>query len=275
MPEIRQIILMEEPNFEDWLIKTFASTGTTSYNHANDVYPETLGLAIPWELLDGDFVNSVTALGGDDDFRVLIEKPTLFSSILLPELTLRNAHLCFRDGKIVITRPSVIDAASATHTLTTSHKAAATPDDASRDRTRSQRSRSSIVNVLKVEYDRDFEGNYHRVTEVTNEQSRSDYGQSQPITIQARNSLRLKPGHAEESARQLIASLSGDMLSFHSEPSPLVSRSINPAAWFVTPGDTVSLSDDSVRSSTTGLRGVTVATGWITRIVQDWGTGIG
>jgi hypothetical protein len=266
---------MEEANMEDWLIKTFASTGTDGYNHATwDKYDAQLGLAIPWDLLGDTFVNTATAMADGKDFRIFIEKPTVFTELLLPELTLRNAHLVMRDGKLLFSRPTVIDAASATHTITTSHRAAASVEAAATDFPRYHRSKSTIVNVAKIEYDRDLQGNYHRVIEISNRQSQTDFGTPQPVTIKTRG-VRLRRGTTDEDARQLTSDLAGDMLAFHSKPMVVVARSLSADKWFATPGDSVSLTDNWVRSTTDGTRGITAEPGWITRIVQNWQTGIG
>lgn len=277
IPRYKQAILIRN-DLEYIVSRIFASTGASAYNHATyDAFDYQLSAdgGIPWDLLGDNFLNTLAHLNGMSStatMTLLLEKPTKLEDVLLPELALRNAHLVMKDGGLVFGTPSLPSAGATTHTLTSSHKAAE-PGSVASDWPDYERSRNTVITHLKIKYNRyGISNDYRNVVEVNNEQSKSDYGTSEPITIEARNSIDIGDG-AGDVVSELINSLAADALAFYGKPLPITSRSIAHTKWFITPGlDSVAVTDSFLRTALDGTRGISAVTGWVTGMSQDWST---
>ena len=276
LPRVTQVLIMEG-ELDDVLLRIFASTGSPNYNVSTyDSLDEQLAAAVPWDLLGDAFQNSLADIANFSENKTILmvlEKPTRLADIMLSELALRNAHLVFRDGALQFVTPTTVISNSATHTLTQSHKAAP-PSAAADDQPNAIVSRDEIINSIKVEYNRSYDGKYHGTIEVSNEQSKTDFGLAKPLTIKARNTYGLGRGRAglEDQIRTLVPQLAGDVLKFWGKPIPTVRRSIAASKWFMAPADSVSLTDSFLRDPQTGARGVSAIPCWVLGISQNWQT---
>ena len=279
LPRYRQAILIR--NDLDYIVpRLLASTGASTYNHATyDAWDYQLSAdgGIPWDLLGDEFIASIEHLASFADtstMTMILEKPTKLEAILLPEMSLRNAHLVLKDGALIFASPSQPSAGAAEHSINTSHKAA-DPDSVASDWPEYTVSRNTIVSHIKVEFNRNPKGEYRDVIEVSNEQTKTDHGTSEPLTIKARNSIDIGDG-AGETVRDLVYGLAADALAYYNKPLPVASRSLAIPKWFIVPGlDRVNVTDSFIRGSNDGARGISAAPAWVTGIVQNWKTGIG
>lgn len=276
LPRVKQVIVMEG-ELDDLVTRIFASTGAANYNESTvgyDSLDAQLGAAVPWDLLGDNFVNSLESIANFSDnktFTLVLDKPTKLSDVLISELAMRNAHLVFRDGGLVFVTPSTVISTTATHTLTVSDKAAP-PGQAHQDPPQVVRSRDTIINSIKLEFNRRFDGRYMDTIEVSNQQSKTDYGHAAPLTIKARNAYGLGRASFSQGIRELVPLLAGDALAFWSKPLPRVRRSIAAAKWFMAPGDSVSFTDNFIRDPQSGTRTVSELPAWPVSVVQNWTT---
>ena len=274
VPRYKQVILLQ--NDLDYIIpRIFASTGASGYNHATyDVWAHQLAARIPWDLLGDDFLNTLqhlSQMSESSTMTLLLEQPTKFEDVLLPELTLRGAHMVIKaGGGIMFATPSQPSSGTAEHTITASHKAAA-PGDAATDWSEYERSRNTIITNIKVEYNRRLDGEYSADLEIVNKQAKTDHDTDAVLTIKARNSMGITVALGD-SIRQLVDNLASDILLYWSRPLPVMSRSVSATKWFMTPGDTVLVSDNMIRDPATGQRGITLVPGWVVGMKWNWRT---
>jgi hypothetical protein len=270
LPNIKQVIFQQGP-LENILLRLFASTGTATYNHATyDAYDYQLGAGIPWGLLGASFeqsVNQLSDMAPTAVMSLLLEKPTKLKDVLIPEMQLRNAHLVWKNGTLRFAVPGTTVASLATYVLTKSNKASS-PDAVIGDQASAKVTRDMLVTHIKIAYNRDWQGKYHDVLEINNEQSATDYGGTEPLTIEARNTLGF--GGGADAIQTLGAMLAGEALKFFDHPLLTVTRSIGPALYGIAPFDTVSASDNHVRSPFTGARGISVMPGFALGVSWDF-----
>lgn len=279
-PLIRQLIWLSGDG-ADVMPRLVASTGTSAYNHATyDDYGYSLGAGVPWDLLGDAFLQSCAELfgGGVAPLSILIATPTKLADVLAPELALRNAHLVLRDGGLVFLTPSFVSPTTATHALTEGNKAA--PSDRQlENRANYGVTRSYLVNHIKVLYGRKMsapgqDAEYREVLEISSEQSKTDYGVAQPITIKAANHIgEQAPGG--DSIREMAIELAAGALSEFSRPVLQVERSYDASLFYLVPGDTATLADSHVRDPTTGGRGISSRACWILSTEWNWATATG
>jgi hypothetical protein len=272
---VRQVLLLQG-DAAQIITRLFVSTGTAGYNHATyDDYAYGLGAAIPWDVLDDAFVNTVLTMFGVEapQIAVLIDRPTRLNAILEPELALRNAHLVMRDGKLLFLTPSLTTSATATHTLAEANKGAPLGRQ-TENRSEWLITREYLVNHVKVAYNRTLGGEFRDVAELSNEQSKTDYGLAEPLTIEARNTLG-GSSKTDDTIHDAIALLAAVALTRFARPLLVVTRSTNGSLYNAVAGDTCVITDAHVRDPGTGLAGITARSGWIVRHEFNWQTGTG
>lgn len=269
--EVRQVLALAG-SFSSLVPRLLASLSGDGTNHATyDVFP--MGAGIPWSLLGDDFLASVRSLeqatrsGG---LLIMLDRPTKLIDVLLPELILRFAWIIFKDGVYQFVSPPTPNALATDHTFDETNKAGQELDL----RASSEVTSEWLVNVVKLDYGRTLDGEYHRHIIVTDPTSVADYGESKPLTIRAANSYADATGTGA-SVEDLIVSLEARHLPFFARPLRIVRRSISPALFHATPGETVTLSDDFVRDPTHGRRGMESRAGILIEVTHSWGEGGG
>jgi hypothetical protein len=128
-----------------------------------------------------------------------------------------------------------------------------------------------VVNVVKVNYNRIGENDYasHIVVEDKDSIFLSK-GKSKDITIDAVNSFM-----AENAAEYLTTQIVTRVFPMFARPVKIVRRSIAPSLYGLTPGDSVSLTDDLVRDPATGRRGLSARGAVCLESFHDYGHGGG
>lgn len=261
-------------SFAEIIPALFASTGTPGYNHAtHDSLGLGLGLGIPWELLGDGFVDSCEVLAQSqsaESITLVIEKPTKLVDLIGADLTLRRAHLVWKNGTLRFTSWSTPTAARAVHALTEANKAA--PAD-QRDQQRSPLDFTDkwLRNVVKIDYNRVVSEETYRDQLVFEDRaSMDDLGDARPHTIKARNSYGKYAG-AGESVEALAAAFLAYMPYF-SRPVKIIARTVDVSLFeSVAPGDIVTISDNFARDPTTGVRGLSTKAGIIVWHRYDFG----
>lgn len=269
--EVRQVLALSG-SFAELVPRLFASVGGDGTNHADyDVFP--MGAGIPWSLLGDDFLASCRSLeqatrsGG---MLLLLERPTKLVDVLLPELILRFAWIIFKGGGYQLISPPTPNALATDHDLDETNKAGQELDL----RAMSEVTQKWLRNVVKVDYGRTLDNEYHKHLTVIDPTSIADYGESAALTIRAANAYADSAGTGA-SVEDLSVNLIAKHLPFFARPMKVVTRSISPDKFDIAPGETATLNDDFVRDPTTGRRGMANRAGVVIDVVHDWGAGGG
>lgn len=257
------------------LSKLFASTGTTGYNHATyDAYPAQLGAAIPWGLLGSTWTQSVGNLAeshgtGHGSVLLVIEKPTRLTEVIACELRARLSTIVLKDAAFKIATWGTPLAAQATHSLTVGNKAS--PADARDDQvTVCNETSEALVNVIKIEYNRDLKGGYKDVVIIRHQASISELGTEKAYTIKMRNTFGARAS-TSESVDELVDGLIG-AISMFAYPLRVLKRTIDMSLFEgIAPGDFGTISDDFARDPTTGERGLSSKAHLLLSHRVDWG----
>jgi len=269
-------VFLGEGLLVDLLTKFLASTGDATYNGDYDVLPEQLGLAIPWELLDVGWTNSLNALGSQSasqSILVYLDKPKKLWDAVKSDLLLRRASLIWRgtggagSGGIAIATWSTPTATTATWDLTESNKTspASTVDP---QRTVSQLSDEYCYNTLKIEYNRDLGGNYHDSLTIVDRAAISDG--ERVITVQCPNSFAKQTATGQ--GVEALAAGAAAWLPMFARPVRKIRRSIGiEHALTMSPGDVANVTDNFARDPSTGIRSLTAVPALIVSVSIDWG----
>lgn len=280
--EIRQTVVLQNELY--WLFsQIFYSTGSVAdYNSIQfDLLPTQISLGLPFEMLGGSGDNvalefalaSLQAVSESGDLTVILDKPTAFGEILKPELLLRGATLVMDNGKLKVATFRT-PGKTPDHTLTTATKAT-DANAVDPNRTRSNRTSRLLRDKITVRYNRTLDEKYRSSVTVVNLATLSDHGgYAKPITIKARNTIGGEKAQGAIIDSQ-ITELASYALGMFGDEVTEVTRTISRKLFHVMPGDTVALTDDSVRNPLTGVRGVTSYPCWVEEVTKDWATGIG
>ena len=272
---ITQVVLMEG-TLVDLLTKMLSSTGVSTYNGAYDTLPEQLGLAIPWEILDTGWTDSLTALGSQSasqSILVYLDKPRKLWDVVKADLLLRRASLIWRGsggagtGGIAIATWSTPTATTATWDLTEDNKTspASTVDP---QRTVSQLSDEYCLNTLKIDYNRDLGGNFHDSLTIVDRAAISD-GEL-VITVQCPNSFAGQTATGQ--GVEALAAGAAAWLPMFARPVRKIRRSIGiEHALTMSPGDIANVTDNFARDPSTGVRSLTAVPALIVSVSVDWG----
>lgn len=267
----------------EWLL---LSTGTDSYNGAQDVLPLQLGAGIPSELLGDTFDQDLLSLdSATADLMVVIEKPTKLWDVLVPEFLLRAAALVWKgdggddgNGGLRMTRWSTPTSQTSLHTFTEADKAE--PDGVrANHRTPTLDEDAYCFNLVKVFCNRLLRGasdTYDRDLSVVDVASMEEQGQ-RSVELKARNTFA-GTEHAGGDVVELVSEIAGWMPLF-GRPMRFVRRSISPDRFLsIAPGDHCVVTDYHVRNPATGKRkgqdgdaGLAGYPGLIIAVRVDWG----
>jgi hypothetical protein len=268
--EVKQVIYLTG-KFSTLVPKLIASLGGTSgVNHAtHDAFP--WGAGIPWSLLGDTFTTSCESLETEntDDICIRMDKPTRLKDVLVPELALRFAFLVFKDGVYQFVSPPTPSSLTADHTMNETNKAG-DPGEAIPP-TSCKITSDFMHNVVKVQYERTVSEKFARTLSVRDTVSISLHGETEPITIDAVNSVAEAQSLTGSSVERLAANLSTRVFPMFGRPVKLITRSIAPSLFHAAPGDTVSFSDDLVRDPTTGVRGISSRACIVLETTHDYG----
>jgi hypothetical protein len=253
---VRQVVLLTG-QFSELMPRLFASIDGRGVNH--DTYDDLpWGAAVPWSLLGDPFVNSCRSLEQavqSHTLTVLLTKPTTLGAILQSEMALRFAFLVWKDGGYRFVSPPAPNSITADHTLTEANKAIA--GDGPIPPSRSDWSSDMMVNVIKVNRNRDVTGKFRGAPlTVTNRAVIDVHGDAQVVTIDAINSIDDAQGISSATTEHLAMALVSRVLPMFDKPIKVVTRTIAPTLFHAAPGDTATLSDDLVRDPASGERGV-------------------
>jgi hypothetical protein len=280
-PKIRQVFL-HEGTFGDIMKMVAYSTGTIGYNHATyDRLPPGQCLGIPYDMLGDNFDATVDLLPrAGDTILVTIEKPKKFAELFAGDLTLRSAHLIWREGGLRWCHWSTPSSATASTTLDQSNKAEpASAGSEANHRTASVLDSSWVKNIVKLNYDRDItkigEGGastYRSAPFVLVDATSIDDqgGKASTFTINCDNVYSdydgLGQGISELAAGKLA------WLPYFSRPIWKITRSISPDLYEgFGVGEIVLVTDPFVRDPTTGQRGIVARPGLVVRHRYDLG----
>lgn len=260
-------------DFSDLLTKFLASTGTSGYNHATwDVFTDQLSAGVPWQLLGSGWTESADHLAeSGTEVAVVLEKPTKLVEVVGPDLVARMASVVWKNQTLRLATWSLPAAAVSQHTLTEANKASAA--DASDDqRTVANESDEYLVNSVKLLYNRqmDSKGAYRSALNITDKTSQYDTGMQRPVQVELRNCYE-GFGSAQSSIERIADSL-GSTMGIFSKPMRIIRRTISPEFYAgMAPGDVCVVSDDFVRDSATGARGISTRAGMIISHEIDYG----
>lgn len=239
-------------------------SGTADYNATDyDVLPGTVGLAIPYDLVDVDsFLDIDVPLG--IEFELALMKATKFEKILLPVLAALNRAIVFKDGKLTCVQmgfesqynPGIVS-------LTESNKADAMN---SADRTTVSHGIDGIVNRVTVKSWLLPKGEYRDSVTINDTVSMDDHKGTHGVTIEAGGILNVE---------DVIATTMTPALAYFSRPLAQLQRSFDHSQIGLTPGDVVAVTDNYMADQKTGTRGVTSAAAWVSATDFDLRTGIG
>jgi hypothetical protein len=273
--EVRQVVFLSGA-FHSIMVRLFASIGgTPGVNHAvYDHFP--WGVGMPWAVLGDDFVQSCKSLeqaSGTSTISVVLDKPTPFRDILLPEMLLRFAFLVFKDGGYRFVSPPVPSALTPDHVLDETNKAI---EGGKPPPSRSEWSSELMVNVIKIRHSRDLKGEFRGAEiSIQNQSSIDAHGKSELATIDAVNCADDRSGLYASTVRHLAADLAADLLVMFGKPLKIVTRTLAPTHYHAAPGDTAALSDDVVRDPASGERGIANRACVVLSTFHDYGQGGG
>lgn len=245
----------------------FASVDGNGVNHATlDTLP--FGAGIPWGLLGQNFIDSLDALeqsGSEDSVALLVEKPTRLWDLVKSDFALRMAGIVWKDNGLQVAQFSVPNASTADHTLDETNKTDS-------KRTRISQTSSYLAHSVKIEFNRSpLDGKYTDFYIARDEQAYQSAGNSGVTkTISARNSYAAST-NSGASVEALADVLTSRFLPVLSRPLKTWTRSISHRHFHIAPGDTVAITDDWVRSPTTGIRGVSARPATVIAVRHSFG----
>lgn len=256
--EIKQLFILDSTfaNIIKWL---FFSTGTLGYNHATwDALPYTLGLAIPGELLDDAFIDSVDALPcANQPETLVLEKPKRISEALKGSLVARWAFLRWRDQHLEFATWRIPTEALAVATLDETNKAAP-PGVNDPHRSITLHTDQWAHPIIVWEYDRDVTANdpgggYRSSYTFEDATAVDDAGGVAPVV-----NIQL-PGISDKAAVHELAETAKGIVTLFTRGNELLNRTIDGRFYEgYSVGDVVMLQDESARDPETGLRGMSV-----------------
>lgn len=257
---IRQILVIQAPVSD--LIQLLAySTGTLAHNHATlDNLPYGVGIGIPGGMLGTEFESSVGAIPGAElPLVVVVDKPTTLGELIGGDLQLRRTFLLWKDGTLRFGSWRTPQLADSVANLTESTKAApgGNEDD---HRASSRESDDWVYPVVKIYYDRDLtdiqKENFRGILTIEDSTSVDDAGgEGRTITVKSRNTFA-ENSQVGASIKDLLSNYLATSPMF-TRPGKIVTRSIGPTLYEkLAVGDTVALTDSSVRDPSTGERGL-------------------
>src|SRR5690606_23975938 len=113
-----------------------------------------------------------------------------------------------------------------------------------------------LVNVVRIDFNRDEAGAFRSTREIRNQVSIQTYGESQAAAVRAWNA-RQGLGTPSQPMRDLIADYAARILPDYGEPLQILQRAVGPELFLeLYPTATVLLTDEFVRDPATGLRGL-------------------
>lgn len=274
-PVTVQQIFMTEDFLANCLARVFASTGTTGYNNAlHDLYPASIGLAIPWEVIGQNFIDSVNALPlANAPITMIITKPTKLEDVFGGDLVLRWAFLRWKDGGLQFSTWKT----PTTGTALSDANKAAPPSNNDNHRSVTVLSDEWQRPVIKINYDRDItdltsDGGYKNVIMIEDRTAIDDAGGASKLqTINAVNTYSQNAGQG--------AAIQGLRSAFAAVAPLIATRAVRRIARTVdsrffesiAAGDSVLFSDTFARNPDTGARGVTARPGIV--VFHRWTLG--
>jgi len=258
--DVKQVVMLEG-GLKHLMTRLLATTGVGGLNHATydegTTWGEQMGAAIPWSLLGNEFENTLDGLFmSDNRTLVVLDGPTSFEKIFLPDMTLRGAYMIFKGGKVQFTAPQSPAAVLSVHTLTESNKAVPS-GNSDLNRTPTQITGSFIRNIFKVSYNRSFKdpGKYSETKTFKYKTSIDDYGERKAITVKARNTY--SGTSSGDGTTDLATYVVSCLLPTWGKPLQRLRRTIDMEFYFgVGPGDICTITDNFARNSLTGTRGI-------------------
>lgn len=267
--EVKQVWIETGRTYEIFR-KLLLSTGTSAFNHTAEVdaYNANLAVGIPYSLIDYD---SLRALGSNT-YALVITKPIEFRALLESILAVSGAYVVWKNGKISFQRP--MSSFVAEYALTESNKALTDAGDAGRSIV--ERSPDGIINTVTLNFHHQVTGDFLHTHVVSDDSSISDFGQRKAATIDGYGIYNYflneaYPNTADSWASKTAASA----LAHFSRPPCYVSRTYDFSLVGMAPGDTVSITDQSVVNPATGTRGISAMAAWVLSTSFDWNTGVG
>lgn len=273
--DIQQIFVTTD-TWANFLLKIMYSTGTAGYNHPDyDVYPASIGIAEPGELLQKLEVTTRAISGSDEHVLIVVSKATKLEDLIGTDLKLRWAFFRWKDGGIQVHAWATPTAESSIAALGESNKAspAGTNDE---QRSITELSDDWTRNVITINSERDFtlesSDNYRKQTVIIDRVSIDDAGrQKRPETIEAVNSYATEFAGVPSTIDALIPNFKS-IAPYFTRPVTLIRRTISPALFeSLAVGDDVTFTDGFARDPDTGARGVTSRPGVIVKHGYDPG----
>lgn len=260
---VRQVFV-EQGDVATITLRLLLSTGTSAYNDATyDVHTASgFGVGMPYSLVD---VNSFKGLQGRIH-TLILDKPRRFSDLLQRILEVGGGYLVWRRGKIAVARPGEPAFGLGTYSLNESNKARPEKDTY-------VRGADSVINQVKIKYNRTVDGSYRGDFTVRALRSISDFGERRAVTIEADgvyDGMLGVPSGLDEAIATAAAAL-----SYFSRPLCVVTRSYDFSLMGMASGDTANLTSEYVPDPTTGTRGVTTWPCWLLSTEWDPQTGQG
>lgn len=269
--EIQQVLVLEGSFFGQFLAFLF-STGAAGFNSPNwDVWPEHVGLGIPYSIFSSSFEAELAAAPSAGTQRTtVIEKATTFADLFEWAFTLRHLQPVWGNGRVSLTGwATPTSGATLTITEAMKHVPVGQRDNSIPVAEQSDR---YLRNVIKIDYDRlPFQDTYQSSHTIDHKKSQNASG-ARPITIKARDAVSGGGLLGENLSALLPSFIAG--LSFLTRPIHIVRVPVS-FSQFIThsPGQTVLFTDTFLRDPSTGTRGVTGKPALIIGAWYDWGGG--
>jgi hypothetical protein len=264
-----QSVLVEQVWFEvgfmdETFLRLLCSTGTRGYSADDwDVYPEQMGLGLPWQMVDQ---TSIIAMLGQG-YVLYIDKPITCLELFEGAMQVRNRHAFFHRGKLTVT--GFGESGSATLRLTEANKALPV-DGALGDMTslRSEcfRTTDYLVNRIRLQYNLPLGGDGKPDTIVVNNTaSQTDLETIAPVAVDARGMFQGIDGIGDSGVVDAwVEDVAAPALAYFGRPLVEVHRTFTLALFLeLYPGRRVLLSDDVIMHPRTGERGITDVPAWV------------
>lgn len=261
--KLQQIFYRVAP-LHDQIKNLFYGSGTAGYNHPTyDTFPAPVGLAIPGELLGGNFEASVDALPhADVEFPLIVTKATKLEDLIGSDLKLRFAFLRWKDEGLQFYSWQT----PTTGTLLNEANKASPAGNKDEPRSVTEITDEWARNVININFARDFtidgSDTFNNHVTVIDRVAIDDAGRNKRVeTINAINSYSQSFLGGGGGIEVLIPHFKS-IVPFFTRPVSQSKRTIAPTLFeSLAVGDIVTVTDEFARDPDTGQRGVVARPG--------------
>jgi hypothetical protein len=258
----------------DLLLRMMLSTGTSAYNHATyDVNHQSMGLALPYTLLDVDSIS-----GGLNRIKVVLflDTPAPLLQLIEGWSGLNNRRLAWRRGRITSVGFGE-EASDDVIALTEDNKAARVDANGQAviERPVVRRTRDHLINQIKLRHSRDLTTGEWFTETVNDIRSQSKYG----VRTHTLDGIGVYSGFGHGLGAALVTwrkTVEAVALAYFARPLAVIERSFDISLLAsLYPGAKVSITDNHITNPTTGTPGVSDLLAWCVSTSFDFRSGVG